>query len=177
MRHWTKTQKKPNFATFLPIATNLWHIWKIWDQDINLHGRFVYWSKYQKHSWKFIFGPFGTTNSIPIRNHTKFCGSLLPAPHLLKFWIDKCGFLGDFRAFCWFCCKKLFSEPWIVKFGVKLYPPDPTHLVEEITRLYVYRQIRDDIAKGRLLASFVTHSLLGSLAAQAEIGDAPKAYG
>lgn len=68
-------------------------------------------------------------------------------------------------------------EPWIVKFGVKLYPPDPGDLVEEITRLYVYRQIRDDIAKGRLLASFVTHSLLGALAAQAEIGDAPKAYG
>lgn len=63
------------------------------------------------------------------------------------------------------------------KFGVKLYPPEPSELVEEITRLYVYRQVRDDIAKGRLLASFVTHALLGSLAAQAEIGDAPKEYG
>jgi hypothetical protein len=69
------------------------------------------------------------------------------------------------------------KAPWIVKFGVKLYPPDPTYLMEEITRLYVYRQIRDDIAKGRLLASFVTHSLLGALAAQAEIGNAPKVYG
>ena len=31
--------------------------------------------------------------------------------------------------------------------------------------------------KGILLSSFVTHSLLGSLAAQAELGDAPKIYG
>jgi hypothetical protein len=49
-------------------------------------------------------------------------------------------------------------------------------LVEELTRYYLYRQIRDDIAKGRLLASFVTHSLLGALAAQAELGDAAKNY-
>ena len=34
-----------------------------------------------------------------------------------------------------------------------------------------------NIKKGILLSSFVTHSLLGSLAAQAELGDAPKIYG
>lgn len=72
--------------------------------------------------------------------------------------------------------KRQLKEPWLVKFCVKLYPPDPAYLVEEITRLYMYRQLRDDIAKGRLLASFVTHALLGSLAAQAELGDAPVQY-
>jgi len=73
--------------------------------------------------------------------------------------------------------KKQLKEPWIVKFGVKLYPPVVSDLIEEITRFYVYQQLREDIGKGILLSSFVTHSLLGSLAAQAELGDAPKIYG
>jgi len=67
--------------------------------------------------------------------------------------------------------KKQLKEPWIVKFGVKLYPPVVSDLIEEITRFYIYQQLREDIAKGILLSSFVTHSLLGSLAAQAELGD------
>jgi len=67
--------------------------------------------------------------------------------------------------------KKQLKEPWIVKFGVKLYPPVVSDLIEEITRFYIYQQLREDIAKGILLSSFVTHSLLGSLAAQAELGN------
>ena len=44
---------------------------------------------------------------------------------------------------------KLFIlEPWIVKFGVKLYPPVVSDLIEEITRFYVYQQLREDIGKG-----------------------------
>ena len=58
-----------------------------------------------------------------------------------------------------------------MKFGVKLYPPVVSDLIEEITRFYIYQQLREDIAKGILLSSFVTHSLLGSLAAQAELGN------
>ena len=42
-------------------------------------------------------------------------------------------------------------EPWIVKFGVKLYPPIVSDLIDEITRLYIYQQLRDDIGKGTWL--------------------------
>lgn len=65
--------------------------------------------------------------------------------------------------------KKQLKEPWIVKFGVKLYPPVVSDLIEEITRFYIYQQLREDIAKGILLSSFVTHSLLGSLAVQEKV--------
>ena len=38
-------------------------------------------------------------------------------------------------------------EPWIVKFGVKLYPPIVSDLIDELTRFYIYQQLRDDIGK------------------------------
>ena len=45
----------------------------------------------------------------------------------------------------------IIIEPWIVKFGVKLYPPIVSDLIDEITRLYIYQQLRDDIGKGSRL--------------------------
>uniref|UniRef100_A0A8C2X0Y6 Si:dkey-178k16.1 n=1 Tax=Cyclopterus lumpus TaxID=8103 RepID=A0A8C2X0Y6_CYCLU len=60
---------------------------------------------------------------------------------------------------------------WIFGFSVKFYPPDPSVLMEDITRYYLCLQLRDDILSGRLPCSFVTHALLGSYTVQAELGD------
>ncbi|XP_031700926.1 band 4.1-like protein 1 isoform X10 [Anarrhichthys ocellatus] len=60
---------------------------------------------------------------------------------------------------------------WIFGFSVKFYPPDPSVLIEDITRYYLCLQLRDDILSGRLPCSFVTHALLGSYTVQAELGD------
>uniref|UniRef100_A0A3B4A4D1 FERM domain-containing protein n=1 Tax=Periophthalmus magnuspinnatus TaxID=409849 RepID=A0A3B4A4D1_9GOBI len=60
---------------------------------------------------------------------------------------------------------------WVFAFSVKFYPPDPSVLIEDITRYYLCLQLRDDILSGRLPCSFVTHALLGSYTVQAEIGD------
>ena len=51
--------------------------------------------------------------------------------------------------------RKNILEPWIVKFGVKLYPPVVSDLIEEITRFYIYQQLREDVAKGILLSLWV----------------------
>uniref|UniRef100_A0A3B4FJW0 Band 4.1-like protein 1 n=1 Tax=Pundamilia nyererei TaxID=303518 RepID=A0A3B4FJW0_9CICH len=61
--------------------------------------------------------------------------------------------------------------PWNFGFAVKFYPPDPSVLIEDITRYYLCLQLRDDILSGRLPCSFVTHALLGSYTVQAELGD------
>ncbi|XP_077573442.1 band 4.1-like protein 1 isoform X3 [Stigmatopora nigra] len=60
---------------------------------------------------------------------------------------------------------------WILGFSVKFYPPDPSVLIEDITRYYLCLQLRDDMLSGRLPCSFVTHALLGSYTVQAELGD------
>ncbi|XP_036068557.1 band 4.1-like protein 1 isoform X5 [Oryzias melastigma] len=60
---------------------------------------------------------------------------------------------------------------WSLGFSVKFYPPDPSVLIEDITRYYLCLQLRDDILSGRLPCSFVTHALLGSYTVQAELGD------
>uniref|UniRef100_A0A3P9HC64 Si:dkey-178k16.1 n=1 Tax=Oryzias latipes TaxID=8090 RepID=A0A3P9HC64_ORYLA len=60
---------------------------------------------------------------------------------------------------------------WNLGFSVKFYPPDPSVLIEDITRYYLFLQLRDDILSGRLPCSFVTHALLGSYTVQAELGD------
>ncbi|XP_078806902.1 band 4.1-like protein 1 isoform X13 [Oryzias latipes] len=60
---------------------------------------------------------------------------------------------------------------WNLGFSVKFYPPDPSVLIEDITRYYLCLQLRDDILSGRLPCSFVTHALLGSYTVQAELGD------
>ncbi|XP_039656219.1 band 4.1-like protein 1 isoform X7 [Perca fluviatilis] len=67
--------------------------------------------------------------------------------------------------------KQIRVGSWIFGFSVKFYPPDPSVLIEDITRYYLCLQLRDDILSGRLPCSFVTHALLGSYTVQAELGD------
>ncbi|XP_030588707.1 band 4.1-like protein 1 [Archocentrus centrarchus] len=67
--------------------------------------------------------------------------------------------------------KQIRVGPWNFGFAVKFYPPDPSVLIEDITRYYLCLQLRDDILSGRLPCSFVTHALLGSYTVQAELGD------
>ncbi|XP_056588745.1 band 4.1-like protein 1 isoform X6 [Triplophysa dalaica] len=67
--------------------------------------------------------------------------------------------------------KQIRVGPWYFFFAVKFYPPDPSQLIEDITRFYLCLQLREDILSGRLPCSFVTHALLGSYAVQAEQGD------
>ncbi|XP_047196336.1 band 4.1-like protein 1 isoform X1 [Hippoglossus stenolepis] len=67
--------------------------------------------------------------------------------------------------------KQIRVGSWIMGFSVKFYPPDPSVLIEDITRYYLCLQLRDDILSGRLPCSFVTHALLGSYTVQAELGD------
>lgn len=67
--------------------------------------------------------------------------------------------------------KQIRVAAWQFAFAVKFYPPDPSQLIEDITRYYLCLQLRDDILSGRLPCSFVTHALLGSYVVQAELGD------
>ncbi|XP_061592416.1 band 4.1-like protein 1 isoform X1 [Cololabis saira] len=67
--------------------------------------------------------------------------------------------------------KQIRVGSWNFGFSVKFYPPDPSVLIEDITRYYLCLQLRDDILSGRLPCSFVTHALLGSYTVQAELGD------
>uniref|UniRef100_A0A8C6UCJ3 Si:dkey-178k16.1 n=1 Tax=Neogobius melanostomus TaxID=47308 RepID=A0A8C6UCJ3_9GOBI len=67
--------------------------------------------------------------------------------------------------------KQIRVGSWVFGFSVKFYPPDPSVLIEDITRYYLCLQLRDDILSSRLPCSFVTHALLGSYTVQAEIGD------
>ncbi|XP_028265589.1 band 4.1-like protein 1 [Parambassis ranga] len=67
--------------------------------------------------------------------------------------------------------KQIRVGAWNFRFSVKFYPPDPSVLIEDITRYYLCLQLRDDILSGRLPCSFVTHALLGSYTVQAELGD------
>ncbi|XP_056237233.1 titin-like isoform X5 [Seriola aureovittata] len=55
--------------------------------------------------------------------------------------------------------------------NVKFYPPDPAQLTEDLTRYFLCLQLRKDIMLGVLPCSFVTLSLLGSYAAQSELGE------
>ncbi|XP_031422803.1 band 4.1-like protein 1 isoform X2 [Clupea harengus] len=67
--------------------------------------------------------------------------------------------------------KQIRMGVWQFAFTVKFYPPDPSQLIEDITRYYLCLQLRDDMLSGRLPCSFVTHALLGSYVVQAELGD------
>uniref|UniRef100_A0A671T1N9 Band 4.1-like protein 1 n=1 Tax=Sinocyclocheilus anshuiensis TaxID=1608454 RepID=A0A671T1N9_9TELE len=67
--------------------------------------------------------------------------------------------------------KQMRTSSWQFNFAVKFYPPDPSQLMEDITRYYLCLQLRNDILSGRLPCSFVTHALLGSYTVQAELGD------
>lgn len=56
-------------------------------------------------------------------------------------------------------------------FKVKFYPPPPTQLVEDFSRHLLYLQLRKDVYSERLPVSFAAQASLGSLVAQAELGD------
>jgi hypothetical protein len=83
----------------------------------------------------------------------------------MKFWLDhdkkiKTQLKGNIGT----------MEP-VFSFEVKFYPPEPNVLQEEITRYLLTLQLRHDIMDGKLPCTFVTHALLGSYTAQAELGD------
>ncbi|XP_055383447.1 protein 4.1 homolog isoform X4 [Condylostylus longicornis] len=63
------------------------------------------------------------------------------------------------------------TDPWVLQFAVKFYPPEPSQLQEDITRYHLCLQVRNDILEGRLPGSFVTYALLGSYLVQSEMGD------
>ncbi|XP_076872690.1 band 4.1-like protein 2 isoform X10 [Brachyhypopomus gauderio] len=67
--------------------------------------------------------------------------------------------------------RQIRNSQWQFAFNVKFYPPDPSQLMEDITRYLLCLQLRQDISSGRLPCSFVTHALLGSYTLQAELGD------
>ncbi|XP_022089754.1 band 4.1-like protein 3 isoform X2 [Acanthaster planci] len=67
--------------------------------------------------------------------------------------------------------KQIRNGPWMFYFNVKFYPPDPAQLKEDVTRYFLCLQLRDDILKGKLPCSLVTHALLGSYVVQGELGD------
>ncbi|XP_027052365.1 band 4.1-like protein 3 [Pocillopora verrucosa] len=67
--------------------------------------------------------------------------------------------------------KQLKHEPYHFYFAVKFYPPNPTALVEDITRYLMVLQLREDLLKGRIQCSIPIHALLGSFVVQAEVGD------
>lgn len=58
-----------------------------------------------------------------------------------------------------------------VWFQVRFYPPDPSHLQEDLTRYQLCLQIQQDVKTGKLPCSFVTHALLGAYLVQSELGD------
>ncbi|XP_067244597.1 band 4.1-like protein 1 [Chanodichthys erythropterus] len=73
--------------------------------------------------------------------------------------------------------KQMRTSSWHFIFAIKFYPPDPSQLIEDITRYYLCLQLRNDILSGRLPCSFVTHALLGSYTVQAELGDFDQDHG
>ncbi|XP_074596653.1 FERM domain-containing protein 5-like [Brevipalpus obovatus] len=58
-----------------------------------------------------------------------------------------------------------------LSFRVKFYPADPSRLKEEITRYYLFRQIRRDLQQGRLQCSSNDLPLLMAYIVQSELGD------
>ncbi|XP_061910335.1 band 4.1-like protein 1 [Entelurus aequoreus] len=90
-----------------------------------------------------------------------YFGLTFQDPDITKSWLDPSKEIK----------KQIRVGSWILGFSVKFYPPDPSVLIEDITRYYLCLQLRDDILSGRLPCSFVTHALLGSYTVQAELGD------
>ncbi|CAG9793121.1 unnamed protein product [Diatraea saccharalis] len=67
--------------------------------------------------------------------------------------------------------KTFRNEPWDVRFAIKFYPPEPSELRDDNTRYQLSLAIRRDLLEGRLSCSAITHALLASYVAQAELGD------
>lgn len=62
-------------------------------------------------------------------------------------------------------------NPMVLCFRVKFYPEDPMKLHEEITRYYLFLQLRRDLHHGRLLCSPDDAVTLASFIVQSEVGD------
>ncbi|XP_021346087.1 FERM domain-containing protein 5-like isoform X3 [Mizuhopecten yessoensis] len=62
-------------------------------------------------------------------------------------------------------------NPTVLCFRVKFYPADPMKLREEITRYYLFLQLRRDLHHGRLLCSPADANLLAAYIIQSEVGD------
>ena len=56
-------------------------------------------------------------------------------------------------------------------FAVRFYVSDPAKLAEEVTRYQFYRQLRRDVAQGRISVSRELAAQLGSFILQAELGN------
>ncbi|CAD5208922.1 unnamed protein product [Bursaphelenchus xylophilus] len=67
--------------------------------------------------------------------------------------------------------KQVKDLPWDFSLEVKFYTPDPSQLADDFTRHLLTLQLRTDIYNGKLPASLVNQAHLGSLIAQAELGD------
>lgn len=92
---------------------------------------------------------------------TDYFGVLYKDSQEARNWIDP---LKEVR-------KQIGGGPWVFYFNVKFYPPDPSQLKEDITRYQLCLQLREDIQKGKLPCSQVTHALLGSYVVQSQLGD------
>ncbi|XP_076465680.1 FERM domain-containing protein 5-like isoform X2 [Babylonia areolata] len=62
-------------------------------------------------------------------------------------------------------------NPMVLCFRVKFYPEDPMKLHEEITRYYMFLQLRRDLHHGRLLCSPDDAVTLAAFVVQSEVGD------
>ncbi|KAL3867214.1 hypothetical protein ACJMK2_044433 [Sinanodonta woodiana] len=62
-------------------------------------------------------------------------------------------------------------SPCVLCFRVKFYPADPMKLREEITRYYLFLQLRRDLHHGRLLCAPSDANLLAAYIIQSEVGD------
>jgi len=67
--------------------------------------------------------------------------------------------------------KQVKNSPWEFTLEVKFYVPDPRQLTEDFTRHLFTLQLRIDLYEARLPATFLNQAHLGSLIAQAELGD------
>ncbi|KJH43322.1 FERM central domain protein [Dictyocaulus viviparus] len=68
--------------------------------------------------------------------------------------------------------RQLKGLPWEFCFEVKFYPTTPSSLNGDHARYNLFLQLRNDVCTGRLPATMDTLATLGSLATQAEFGDA-----
>lgn len=62
-------------------------------------------------------------------------------------------------------------NPMVLCFRAKFYPMDPLKLKEEITRYFLFLQLRRDLHHGRLLCSPADANLLAAYIIQSEVGD------
>lgn len=64
-----------------------------------------------------------------------------------------------------------YVNPVVLCFRVKFYPSDPSKLREEITRYFLFLQLRRDLHHGRLICSQNDANLLAAFILQSEVGD------